>query len=201
MREQSCYELLGVGEDASFEEIQQARSRLVEEYKDDRKQLELIETAYDSVLMERLRLRQEGKIPVPDRIRFPERQVTEVPANQEPTAAVQAPDWLQGLLDTPGQPDVLWPGGILIATALVGLASPSVALAIGIGVSIYFLNRKERKFGRAVLLSFVGFFVGVLLGSWLGSMLVAQGLASVAPDSFATLVTLVVLWLTCSFLR
>lgn len=201
MREQSGYELLGVGEDASFEEIQQARSRLVEEYKDDRKQLEVIETAYDSVLMERLRLRQEGKIPVPDRIRFPERQLTDAPVKPAPATSVQTPDWLQGVLDTPSRTDILWPGGVMLATAVIGVMAPPAALAIGIGASIYFISRKERKFGRAVLITFLGFFGGVFLGSWLGGVLLTQGLSSIAPDVFATMVTLIALWLTSSFFR
>lgn len=202
MREQSGYELLGVSEDASFEEIQQARTRLMEAHKDDRAQMDVIEAAYDTVLMERLRLRQEGKIPVPDRIRFPERQVVEPIANVEPMAVSQAPDWLRGWLDTPSRSDIVWPGGVLLVTGLIGIGAPPVALALGIGASIYFLTRKERRFGRAVLLSFVGFFVGVLVGSGLGSVFAVQlGLVGLSPEFLTMVVTLAVLWVVSSFLR
>jgi hypothetical protein len=202
MREESCYEILGVGEDASFDEIKQAKDRLVGECQDDQKQIELIESAYDSVLMERLRMRQEGKIPVPDRIRFPERQVATLPAESENRPASQATAWLQNFLDTPSRNDLLWPGGALLVTALVGVTAPPIGLALGIGVCIYFLNRKERKFGRAVLLTFGGFFAGVVLGSLLGGLMADQlTMLGLSTDAFAMVVTLVVLWLTSSFLR
>ena len=73
MSEQNVlYETLGLTEASSFEEVQSAKTRLSAEYKDDPQRKESIETAYDAILMERLRLRQEGKIKVPDRIRFAE---------------------------------------------------------------------------------------------------------------------------------
>ena len=72
MSDQNYYDTLGLDENSSFEEIQEAKERLIAQCEDDRKQKEAIEAAYDAILMERLRLRQEGKIKVPDRIRFAE---------------------------------------------------------------------------------------------------------------------------------
>jgi len=59
MSDQSPYEKLGVSEDASFDEIQDARNRLFEQYSGDSKSVEIIEAAYDAILMDRLRMRQE----------------------------------------------------------------------------------------------------------------------------------------------
>lgn len=73
MSDKNPYETLGIDENSPFDEIQATRNRLVQEHAGDRKQLEAIEAAYEAILMDRLRLRQEGKIKVPDRIRFPER--------------------------------------------------------------------------------------------------------------------------------
>jgi len=77
-----------------------------------------------------------------------------------------------------------------------------LVLALGVGCNIYFLNRKERQFGRAVLLTLLGLLVGVGLGTWLGGLALTQltniGLTT---EKFATLVTLVFLWLISSFLR
>ncbi len=53
MSDQNNYEKLGVTEDATFDEIQDARSRLLQQYSGDRKHLETIEAAYDAILMER----------------------------------------------------------------------------------------------------------------------------------------------------
>ena len=64
MGDQNYYEKLGVTEDATFDEIQEARNRLLQQYSGDSKHLEVVEAAYDAILMERLRMRQEGKIKV-----------------------------------------------------------------------------------------------------------------------------------------
>ncbi len=89
MSDQNPYEKLGVSEDASFDEIQEARNRLLEQHGGDGKNLEMIEAAYDAILMERLRMRQEGKIKVPERIRFPEMRVQSLPKeSQHPSSSV-----------------------------------------------------------------------------------------------------------------
>jgi hypothetical protein len=99
MAEQTPYEQLGVTEDASFDEIQLARQRLMAACGDDRKEVAAIESAYDAVLMHRLRLRQAGKIKVPDRIRFAE-EVSESVVPPEPgLRPVSSPDWLKSYLD------------------------------------------------------------------------------------------------------
>ncbi|MBD2460840.1 CPP1-like family protein [Oscillatoria sp. FACHB-1407] len=201
MSDLNHYQRLGVDENASFEEIQDARNRLMEEHDGDRKELEAIEAAYDAVLMDRLRLRQEGKIKVPDRIRFPERLV-EPPPEFTPVPPKQTPDWLQRFIDTPSRADVLWPAGIFAALSLLSLTAPPVGLALGVGFSLYFLNRKEHKFGRAFLLTLLGLIVGVTAGLWLSGF-VQSFLASagVLPETFAACVTFVLLWLITSFLR
>lgn len=202
MSEQSPYEQLGVTEEASFEEIQAARDRLHSQYNGDEKQLQQLEAAYDSVLMDRLRLRQEGKIKVPDRIRFPER-LTPAPASPPSKPASSSPNWLQRLVDTPSQGDILLPAGILAVLSALVLYAPAatqVALIIGMGTSLYFLYRKEQKLGRAVLLSLGGLFVGVIVGGLLLGLLPMSGLA-VSAEAVVAVVTFVVFWAITSFLR
>jgi len=58
MSEQSPYEQLGVTLDASFDEIQEARDRLKQQYSGEIKLLQSIEAAYDAILMDRLKMRQ-----------------------------------------------------------------------------------------------------------------------------------------------
>lgn len=202
MSDLSCYEQLGVTENASFEEIQQARQRLTDRYSDDRKQIERIEAAYDEILMQRLRQRQEGKIKVPERIRFPEREVRTAPV-ATPTPRKEAPAWLQGLLDTPSQADILWPGGTFLGLSALSLIQPSsapLALAVGVGFSLYFLNRKENKFGRVFAITLISLTVGLILGSPLGSWLTTVGILLPA-DGLAASFTFFILWLVSSFLR
>lgn len=202
MSDKNPYERLGVNEESTFDEIQEARNRLVQEHSGDRKLVEVIEAAYDAILMDRLRLRQEGKIKVPDRIRFPER-LAEPPPEYTPPPSQQAPDWLQQFIDTPSRADILMPAGLFVGAGVLSfIVSPALTLAFGFGFSLYFLTRKERKFGRSLLLTLVGLIVGVLLGSQIGGLIVPQlQQLSMQVETFAALITLLVLWLISSFLR
>lgn len=201
MSDKNPYERLGLDEDATFDEVQEARNRLMQEHAGDRKQIEAVETAYEAILMERLRLRQEGKIKVPDRIRFPER-LADPPPDFTPAPAKQTPGWLQRLIDTPSRNDILLPAALFVGNGLLGLAAPALSLALGVGCSLYFLNRKEHKFGRAFLLTLIGLVVGVVVGLQIGQFLLPQlNQISLPLESFAALVTFFVLWLISSFLR
>ncbi|HEY9617073.1 MAG TPA: CPP1-like family protein [Microcoleaceae cyanobacterium] len=211
MSEQNPYEQLGVTENSSFEEIQTARSRLCEQYKDDQKQLQLIESAYDALLMERLRMRQEGKIKVPEGIRFPEKRVPP-PPSVPPQPTRNAPAWLQRLIDTPSPIDIWLPAGIMAAlSVLVYFANPAspafssilqLAMVLATGSSLYFLYRKEKQLGRTVLIGLLGLLLGVIMGG-----LLAIPLAGVLPilrmgsEQFASIIAFVILWLVSSFLR
>ncbi|NEN91059.1 MAG: molecular chaperone DnaJ [Okeania sp. SIO3H1] len=203
MSDLSNYQQLGLTEDASFDEIQAAKERLKQQHSGDQKVIENIEAAYDSILMDRLRLRQEGKIKVPERIRFPEKQTKKVPDSFTPGLTEKGPAWLQKLIDTPSQADILWPTGIYVVLGAIsiysGVSQPSIlqlTLALGVGGCLYFLNRKENKFGRAVLLTVGGLILGLILGGILSAL--ATGLTT---EIFITLVTFLVLWMVSCFLR
>ena len=208
MSEQNPYEQLGVTEDSSFEEIQEAKNRLTQKYREDTKLVQNIEAAYDAIIMDRLRMRQEGRIKVPERIRFPKKN-PETPPNLNPIPANNSPQWLQELIDTPSKDDLLWSAGIFLVLSGIVLfasaANPSVislTMALGFGANIYLLNRKENRFGRAVLLTLLGLFLGVGLGTLLaGTVQTTLSSLGVPTAEFATLVTFFVFWLISSFLR
>jgi hypothetical protein len=205
MSEPTPYQLLEVDEDASFDEVQEARTRLAEQYSGDKKRLELIEAAYDAILMDRLRQRQEGKIKVPERIRFPER-LTPAPPSFTPSPPSGSPAWLQRLIDTPSRSDILWPAGVYVGlgglsiypAANDGLGLVQLTLALGVGSCLYFVNRKEQKFGRAVLLTVAGLVIGLLLGGLVGSFVSP---AFITTEKFIALFTFLILWLVSGFLR
>lgn len=207
MSEQNSYDTLGLDESSSFDEIQAARSRLLEECAGDRPQMDSIEAAYDAILMERLRLRQEGKIKVPDRIRFAE-DVPEAPAPTPQSSGGSQMLWVQQLLDTPTRDEVLVRAGVYGLLAVIGaIAAPSLALAVGVGCTLYFLNRKEYRFWRALLLTIAGLTLGLTLGLIVGQGLATQGLQlpGGSPEGVvqgvAAGVTLFVFWAISSFLR
>ena len=205
MNEPSPYQRLGVTETATFEEIQEAKTRLALQYQDNAQMLESVETAYDAVIMDRLRRRQEGRIKVPDRIRFPE-QITEYKQSSTSPATV-SPSWLKNLLDNPSNTDILVPGGIYLAlSALTVLASResllSFLMAIASFTAVYFIYRKEKRFGRALLLSLVGLFVGVAIGSLVFSALNSGNVTlPLSSEQIAAIAVYVFLWLMASFLR
>ncbi|AFZ23367.1 Protein of unknown function (DUF3353) [Cylindrospermum stagnale PCC 7417] len=208
MSDQNPYEKLGVSEDASFDEIQDARNSLLEQHGGDGNSLEVIEAAYDAILMERLRMRQEGKIKVPERIRFPEMRVQSSP-KESLTPREQTPAWLQRILDQPKSVDVLLPGAWYLGLSAISVFYPAagaqvlqLALVLGVGISVYFLNRKEGKFGRAVLFTLgsliIGLIAGALIASWL---LPLTPFIKLTENQFSTVLTFILLWLVNSFLR
>jgi hypothetical protein len=207
MIEQSPYDKLGVAEDATFDEIQEARTRLVHQCSNDQHLLEAVEAAYDAILMERLRLRQEGKIKVPEGIRFAE-TASQSPPREISSPVPQAPAWLQGIQDKPSVTEILMPGVLYLGLSCIGVFYAAAGaqllqflLIIGVCASLYFLYRKEQKFGRAVLLTATGLIVGLIGGGSIGSLLQAQIADILTVEQFSTALTFVLLWIFSSFLR
>jgi len=206
MSEQNPYEQLGVTEESSFEEIQEAKQRLVQQYQNDSKIVESIEAAYDSVLMDRLRMRQEGRIKVPDRIRFPERLT--IPVESKPVTSSKSPNWWQSSIDTPSAQDIGVPAVIYACLGAITLLVPDpsgsllpLLLAFGVFVNIYFFNRKENRFGRALLFTLAGLVLGVALGAGLASLAAKADLNIFGDRPIYALVTFLIFWVISSFFR
>lgn len=208
MIEQSPYDKLGVTEQSTFDEIQEARTRLVKQCNDDPELLEAVETAYDSILMDRLRLRQEGKIKVPEGIRFAE-NLSPSPPKANPAPAKQTPSWLRDWQDTPSSKEILLSGilflglsGISIFYSVGGTQTLQLLLVVAVGFSLYFINRKEQKFGRAVLLTAIGLIIGLIGGGLLASLLQPQIVdINLTVEQFSTVFTFILLWIITSFMR
>ena len=207
MSDQNPYEKLGVTKDATFDEIQDARNHLLQQYSGEPKHLEAVEAAYDAILMERLRMRQDGKIKVPEGIRYAERLSQPLP-KESPVPAKQSA-WLQRLVDRPSIKDILLPGSLFLSLSgfsilyrATGNQGLQLALVVGIGLSFYFLNRKERKSGRSLLLTSFGLITGLIVGGLLSSLLSTQiaGI-NLTSEQFSTVFTFILLWVISSFLR
>jgi uncharacterized protein YacL len=74
-------------------------------------------------------------------------------------------------------------------------------LIVGVCTSLYFLYRKEQKFGRAVLLTAAGLIIGLIGGGLIGSLLQPQLINILTVEQFSTAITFVLLWIFSSFLR
>jgi len=207
MSDQSPYEKLGVSEDASFDEIQDVRNRLLEQHGGEGNVREVIEAAYDAILMERLRMRQEGKIKVPERIRFPEKRFPSSPQTSQ-TLGQQSPAWLKRSIDQPKLTDVLLPGAWYLGLSATSVLYPGgseqvlkLSLVVGVAIGVYFLNRKEGKFGRAVLFTLVSLIAGLIAGGLLAGLILPLPLITLTANQFSTLLTFILMWLVSSFLR
>ena len=208
MSEPNPYEKLGLKQDATFDQIQEARNRLATQYNGDSQHLNMVEEAYDAILMERLRMRQEGKIKVPEGIKFAER-ISQAPQKPSQSPKMQAPSWLEKLRDRPSPKDILLPGGLFLSLSGLSVVYPTVGaqllqvvLMVGVCLSIYFIRRKEQNFSRAILLTGAGLIVGLVVGGLLANLLISPlNQINIQAEQFSTVVTFVVLWLVSSFLR
>jgi hypothetical protein len=205
MNNPTPYERLGITEEASFEEVRDARDRLLGELDGDESQQELIEAAYDAVLMDRLRARQEGKIKVPDRIRFPERLSTNLPISVQSTPPKGTPAWLTGLIDRPTRQELLISFGIFAGLTVLSAVLPTASttwLALGLISSIYLITRKENRFGRAFLIAFAGIALGIALAMLFDQVLFLSRLSGGNfPGPLTMIVISLVMWLFTAFLH
>ncbi|NJK59846.1 MAG: molecular chaperone DnaJ [Oscillatoriales cyanobacterium SM2_1_8] len=202
MNEPTPYELLGVSDVASFEEIRDARDRLLKACEGDDTQLEAIEAAYDGILMDRLRARKEGRVAVPDRIRFPEKNGLPV-APPVPSLPQSAPNWLRDALDRPDPQSLAVSIAVFAGLGTFAILAPqgiSTWLSLAFFFAVFWLNRKQKKLGRAFLLVFLSFVVGVTLALSLQTWAATPFAGGVFPNPPSTFLILTVMWLVAAFL-
>ena len=205
MSEQNPYKTLGLAQSASFDEIQAAKKKLSEKHQGDTAVVEQLEAAYDAIIMDRLRQRQQGTLEVPDQIRFGESQKKAV----EPKVNFDTsswPAWITDLKDSPEPQDLNLAFGINGAIAAASFfLDPSVTstlLTVLLIANIYLLYRKENKFGRAFLVGLGSFVVGIILGSGINALLASQGGAvAIAPEQVSLVCCCLAGGLGASFLR
>lgn len=200
MTELTPYRKLGVTENASFEEIKEARDRLIVQLDGDTPAQELIESAYDAILMDRLRARQEGKVKVPEGIRFPEKNVIPLLSPLKATSSPDKLQWLADLQDQPTRKDLLSYTAVFAGLFALGLLFPtslSLFMALALFGSIYFLRQKENRFWRSLLLGISGLILGVIAGMGLLSVVAV----SVLTTQISVGVIFLVMWLVTALLR
>ncbi|BDA40310.1 CPP1-like family protein [Candidatus Atelocyanobacterium thalassae] len=206
MSEKTPYEKLGVSETAPFEEIQKAKDHLSQKHSDSFETMESIESAYDAIVMERLKLRQEGKVSVPDNIRFAEHQ-REISSKFPVSNFKSMFHWVQQFIDIPSFNDILLKTGIFLALSLlVGFLRPQSSLtplflALGVFVNIYFLNKKENKFNRALLITLTMLSLGMIIGGSIIQLFYDPNTTREFSQSFVSIIVFFIFWLSSSFLH
>jgi hypothetical protein len=181
----SPYGQLGIVSDASFDEVQQAKQRRLGEVGDDSLARARIEAAYDAVLMERLKERQQGKVSSAA-LNASQREATR-PATATPPSRPALPS-LPNLssLPRPSLPSGRWSaprlslaegnqrwaplvgGGLLLLVLLLApTAAADLVLAVGLLLTVVSLQRRSGRLlpslGWALLLLIAGLVLGGLL--------------------------------------
>jgi hypothetical protein len=205
MSQSTPYERLGIGMDASFEEIQAAKKHLQSSSGGDQRSIDDAEAAYDSILMDRLKMRQEGKIAVPEGIRFPEKSVQTMSLPKLASPKVVS-DKLGDLVEMPtGRSLAIGAGVATVLAASAALPDANndglpLLLALSAGYTLFTLKVKSNKLGRAFAITSLGLVGSIVL------ILAVISVAGLSVDNMLAgkvyaLGAIFTLWLVGSFLK
>ena len=214
------YVRLGLSQDATFEQVQSAKARCIAEVDGDDQARARVEAAYDSVLMSRLRNRQQGQVspaaatasqredglgslPVSGPS-FPGTSVlqkirTNLPDPSQSLASF-APQW--SLVEGQGRIVRVIAGVVGLGLLVVSVASVQLVLALAcIGVFLSQVRRGRRplaSLGWTLLALLVGLVVGSLFTTALSPTALQQ--LSITPAQIQALPAAILLWLAALFL-
>ncbi len=178
--DQTPYQRLGLEPDASFDAVQAARQAGLDQAGDDPMARSRVEAAYDAVLMDRLKERQQGRVSTAARTASAKEQLTAAPPPPRlplpalPRVAlprVSAPNISAPSLElVEGQDRWLALGGyglLLLLLLLLPTPPAELVLALATGLCVVFLQRRRRRFLAAVGWGFALLSLGLVLGGLL----------------------------------
>ncbi len=174
------YARLGIEHDAGFEAVQAARQIRLEEVGDDPMARSRIEAAYDAVLMDRLKERQQGRVSSAARNASQREQATPPPNRPVYPALPSLPSLPVARLggSARGLPALtlatgrefwvpLLTLGILTVLLLLPNAAPELLLALAALATLLNLQRRNGRFLAAVGWTLLLLIAGLLAGSLL----------------------------------
>ncbi len=175
------YERLGVAPDASFDTVQEAKLARLDEAGDDPLVRSRIEAAYDAVLMDRLKERQQGRVSSAARSASQREQASPPPSRpalsalpslpQLPPSRLPRPSFSLPQMQLATGRDLWFPlaadGVLLLLLVLMPGAAPELLTALATGVTLLNLQRRHGRFLAAVGWSFALLCLGLLLGGLL----------------------------------
>ncbi|MCT0207634.1 CPP1-like family protein [Synechococcus sp. CS-1332] len=182
------YERLGVAPDASFDTVQEAKLARLGEAGDDPLVRSRIESAYDAVLMDRLKERQQGRVSSAARSASQREQASPPPSRpalsalpslpQLPPSRLPRPSFSLPQLQLASGRDLWFPlaadGVLLVLLVLMPGAAPELLTALATGVTVLNLQRRHGRFLGAVGWSFALLCLGLVLGGLLAGGLGAS---------------------------
>lgn len=181
------YFRLGVLHDSLFDEVQAARLARLQEVGDDQIAASRVEAAYDAILMDRLKERQQGRVSSAARSASQREQASPPPRPVLPALGGMPQLPMPRLAPTPPKLPSLVPargrelwfpliadGVLLVLMLLVPSATPELLLALATGVTLLNLQRRNGRFLAALGWSFGLLLTGLVVGAVLVSVLNAS---------------------------
>ncbi|XP_057416167.1 protein CHAPERONE-LIKE PROTEIN OF POR1, chloroplastic [Lotus japonicus] len=189
------YRRLGVGRDASEEEIWGSRNFLLQQYAGHERSEESIEAAFEKILTASFLQRKKTKINLKSRLK---KKVEE------------SPPWVKSLLNFVELPPTeiilrrLFLFAFMGAWSIMNSAEtgPAFQVAISLAACIYFLNEKTKSLSRAFIIGF-----GALVAGWVGGSVLVPSIPSMllrpewTLELLTSLVVYVFLFIACTFLK
>ena len=198
------YEQLGIAADATFEQVQAAKQNCLNQIKaDDALGRARVETAYDSVLMQRLKERQLGQLTgaaaTASKREAASNAAPAAPALPRLAVLQNLPrpklQWQQPSIKLAEEKQLWWPlaghGLLLLLLLVVGnqLGTPELLLALASLLTIGALQRRRSRLFAAVGLTIAALAIGLLIGS----LISAGSSMPISEAQFAALPALLLL--------
>ncbi|XP_038723177.1 protein CHAPERONE-LIKE PROTEIN OF POR1, chloroplastic isoform X2 [Tripterygium wilfordii] len=187
------YKRLGISREASEDEIQAARSFLINRYAGHKPSVDAIESAHDKIIMQKFYERRNPKIDVKKKVRA----VTQHRVVQAVASRFQSPS-TQFIIKTSVAFLVLGALTILFPTE----EGPTLQVAISLVATLYFLYDRLKSRIRAFLYGAASFAFSWLFGTFLMVSVIPPLLKG--PRSFevmTSLITYVLLWVSSTYLK
>jgi len=169
--------VLGLKNNATSDELVRAKNKLLEEFANDDAKRAEVEEAYDVLLMKSFMKRTKGES-VDNKVRYADvvPQGAKIKAALPPWArdvsavVPAAPTFTKPANDTLTQASAVF-GAIALVTLIQGLTQPAgidsppgLEISAALGATVWYMNKKRVKLGRAVLLAFAALIVGSTIG-------------------------------------
>ena len=164
VKERDPYRRLGVDAEASYEEVQDARNYLVDQFRGHAAGVESIEAAFDRIIQDKLTTRKKIK---------GMRRLAKKKQGED-----YVPPFLERLRGQFARPDdqTIWRRA-LVYSLMAGWAivqstssGPAFQMAIAFGLTVYFLHEKRGKNKDLLGKAFINAFAALVIGWFVGTV-------------------------------
>ncbi|KAI3949277.1 hypothetical protein MKW98_023214 [Papaver atlanticum] len=186
------YKRLGISKEASEEEIQAARTFLINRYVGNKPSVDAIESAHDKIIMQKFHERRRPKLNIKKKVR----DVTQSRVVQAVTSRFQTPS-TNYIIKTASVFVILGVLTVLYPTE----EGPTLQVAISLLATIYFIYERLKSRMRAFLYGAGAFAVSWLLGTFLMVSVIPPVLRGPRSLEVTTsLLSYVLLWVSSAYL-